>query len=169
MQFDYSTIDLELLRKFPRYRVPFGHHASKRVGNECFLHAPGYPTYFTRSAWDARGNHPKKNPGLFITDPTNGRHHLVDGIDLRVLWKPLQYVDPNSPDHDTVGQGLRLYIWMQQVYAHDHEPVTAIRAFYPEHTPVEDWITAPPSDDGSDWWERYDRQMEIPSQQNWAK
>lgn len=97
--FDYSTINLERLRQLPRALVR-GRLLQEisHLGNGCFLDAPGYPTYFTRSVYTSRGDTPGTGPYMVITDPDDPElHYDVDGVNLRDLWVPLPY--PQDTPH----------------------------------------------------------------------
>jgi hypothetical protein len=107
MKFDYSTIKLDMLRALPRYQVPKGNHLQQDPGNGCMLDAPGYPTYFTRSVYNAAGNDLKHGPYLVITDPDDAeKHYVVDNINIRALWLPLPLDHP------------RIKLWEQACYMH---------------------------------------------------
>jgi hypothetical protein len=106
---DYSTIKIEQLRTLPWYRLPKGNHLQDDPGNGCHGDAPGYPTYFTRSVYNARGDELRNGPFLVITDPDEQeRHYVVDGIDLQTLWIPLPLGHP------------RVALWEQAQYIHFH-------------------------------------------------
>lgn len=106
-KFDYSTINLEALRALPLYRLPRGNHLQEDPGNACVMDAPGYPTYFTRSVYNSRGDELRHGPYLVITDPDDEeKHYVVDSIDLRTLWISLPIGHP------------RFKHWEQACYIH---------------------------------------------------
>jgi hypothetical protein len=120
MALDFSTIDLDALRHLPKHRLPPTYHLQVHSGNGCFLDAPGYPSYFTKSVYTQHGNTPGRGPTLVIAhgsetyvvashkDWMDGREShdaLTDGR-LRSLWAPL-------PENH-----LRVQLWIRHVYKH---------------------------------------------------
>ena len=120
---DYSTIDLDALRKLPTYRLPPSYHLQDSPGNGCFGdHPPGYPTYFTRSVYTRSGNNPGRGPQMVIEH--EGTLYVVqhhddwkrgkdwDGVReiwdrrLRKLWRPLPL------GHE------RVRLWVEDAYRH---------------------------------------------------
>jgi hypothetical protein len=110
---DYSTINLDELRRLPTYTLPAGYSLQEGSGNGCSGDAPGYPTYFTRSVYTAEGNNPWKGPQMVIT--FEGVNYVVDDgkisheklmVMLHRLWVPL-------PVNHT-----RTQCWMLSVYNH---------------------------------------------------
>ena len=110
---DTSTIDLGKLRTKPIYTLPPIYHLQSDPGNGCAGDPPGYPTYFTRSVYNAAGNTPRNAPQYVILD--GGTVRVVISKDapydnwqntLRALWKPL------PEDHP------RTQAWTQATYAH---------------------------------------------------
>jgi hypothetical protein len=103
---DWSTIDMHRLNMLPSYTLPHSYHLQKDPGNGCFLDAPGYPTYFTRSVYTRWGNSPRKGPETVIQLPSGSLRVVESSADwergktwegvrairekrLRRLWKPL--------------------------------------------------------------------------------
>lgn len=77
MTIDYSTLNLEALRqqgKVTRFALDHKHyHLQEDPGNGCIGDPPGYPTYFTRAVYTARGDEPGGGfSSLVIVDPENG-------------------------------------------------------------------------------------------------
>lgn len=72
---DYSTLNLEALRKLPTYKLPDSYHLQTDPGNGCFGDPPGYPSYFTRSVYTKHGNGPRKGAETVIT--YEGVHYVV--------------------------------------------------------------------------------------------
>lgn len=121
---DYSTLNIDKLKKRPVYVPTGGNYVSKSQGNGCYLDAPGYPTYFTRCVYNRHGNDPQRGPHMVIT--FEGVHYVVEtaedwkpGMDwdthhariqkrLHGLWVPLPL------DH------LRSRMWIEACYRHLH-------------------------------------------------
>jgi hypothetical protein len=170
--FDYSTMNLEELRKLPTVKLS-GYRLQREDYPGDGLYCPGFPGCFTRAISNSHGNWPRLgHPRTVITDPEYHRvHYVVDDIDLRTLWIPLPYptgeriweiFDDQEPDP----QSRRLYEWIYGWYAHwrgkqhippeEHGAVISIQKFYPEHQPHSEWIKeAPPWKPQNDWWIRY--------------
>lgn len=109
---DYSTLNLEALRKLSTYKLPDSYHLQKasESGNGCSGDPPGYPTYFTRSVYTKFGNSPRKGAEMVIT--YEGVHYVVQHSDdwkgskswddvhakrqarMRKLYKPLPVDHP---------------------------------------------------------------------------
>jgi hypothetical protein len=78
---DYSTINLEELRKLPLYRLRPGHHLSDNLGSGCHGDAPGYPSYFIQSVFTSRGDTPRSGPDGVIADPErDGEYRVIDDL-----------------------------------------------------------------------------------------
>ena len=121
MKLDYSTFDLEVLRKRPTYTLPPSYHLQEGCGNGCYLDPPGFPTYFTRSVYTRHGYSPQKGPeqviahegALYVTqvadwrpgDTWETRSAEYDAL-MRRLWKPL------AIDHP------RVVAWVRGCYMH---------------------------------------------------
>lgn len=123
---DFSTINLDVLRSLPQYKIPPSYHLQKDSGNGCYGDAPGYPTYFTRSVYDKDGNNPSRGPYWVITFEdvvAGGRVHYVTSSEwapgdtwekcharqealFRRLWLPLPL------DHE------RVKLWIAETYRH---------------------------------------------------
>jgi len=115
---DYSTIDIEQLKKLPRYNKPASYHLQDDSGNGCAGDAPGYPTYFTRSVYTKHGNNPARGAQMVIsyeewdyivedsTDWRDGDALEVRNARLHKLWKPLPL------DHE------RVRLWIADTYRH---------------------------------------------------
>lgn len=110
---DFSTINLALLKKLPRYTLLAGHTLQKSSGNGCFLDAPGYPTYFTRSVYDRHGNNPYSGAQmviefegvLYVVQGEEDSHEKMQAL-LRRLWIQLPVDHP------------RVQLWREAVYQH---------------------------------------------------
>ena len=117
---DFSTIDLDALRHLPKHRLPPTYHLQVHSGNGCYLDAPGYPSYFTKSVYTQHGNRPSRGPTLVIAhgseiyvvasnkDWEGGReaHDALRDSRMRSLWAPLPETHP------------RVQLWIRQVYKH---------------------------------------------------
>lgn len=119
---DYSTINLDELRKLPRYTLPPTYHVDKSMGMGCAGDPPGYPTHFLQAVWTQHGNSPRRGPEAVIK--YQGVLYVVysskdwdtaknwDAVRalrdrrLRRLWAPL----PESHE--------RTQIWIEHTYAH---------------------------------------------------
>lgn len=107
--FDYSTIDLDLLRQLPVFRLRAGMQLQEEPGNGCALDPPGYPTYFTRSVYNSRGNSLRNGPYTVISDPEDDKkHYVVDNCKLRDLWVPVSI------------ESVRFSYWKVACYKHWH-------------------------------------------------
>lgn len=107
--FDYSTIDLAILKRMGQYSLPNGKQLSSSWGAGCFMDPPGYPTYFLRSVYTRSGNNPEAGPtevfdyfgALYVTRRAEDWKHIPVGTDvwdyiqeqhadlMRNLWNPL--------------------------------------------------------------------------------
>jgi hypothetical protein len=109
---DWSTIDLQILRKLPVYRLPRTYSLSADPGCGCARDPPGYPTYFLRGVFGRTG---------MILDSAKQWVILYSGVayvavpkpvsagwkdQLRRFWKPLPMDHP------------RTIAWMQGSYAY---------------------------------------------------
>lgn len=110
---DYSTLNLDELRKLPTYTLPPTYRLQQGSGNGCYMDPPGYPTYFTQHIWTQYGNHvPWGRPSQVIV--FEGKNYVVhrdeDHKDLeplfRRLWLPLPL------DHE------RTRLWILSLYGH---------------------------------------------------
>ena len=113
---DFSTIDIEALKKLKTYELPPSYHLQDEPGNGCFLDAPGYPSYFTRSIYTRSGNSPRYRDGaptqvikfegkLYVTQ-WYGQSDEAHNKLLSRLWAP------------TPINSLRTRLWMSAVYRH---------------------------------------------------
>lgn len=113
---DFSTINVESLKKLKTYELPPSYRLQDEPGNGCHLDAPGYPTYFTRNVYTGHGNCPPYREGrvtqvisfegkLYVTRwyGQSDQDHIKL---LRRLWKPLAINHP------------RTRLWMTAVYRH---------------------------------------------------
>lgn len=57
---DYSTINIEKLKRLPECKLPPTYRLQHESGNGCFGDPPGYPSYFTRSVYTQYGNSPRR-------------------------------------------------------------------------------------------------------------
>jgi len=141
---DFSTIDIEALKRFPTFRLPgamsddaVSVHIGKvhwslqqHPGNGCSGDPPGYPTYFTRTVYK-NGDYPHSGPTLVIT--YEGKHYVIATWDdsdndvvqerLHALWKPLPF------DHERVQR------WVRDTYRHHRD------CYHDEHRIVADDIS----------------------------
>lgn len=115
---DFSTINIEALKKLKTYELPPSYHLQDEPGNACYMDAPGYPTYFTRNVYTGHGNCPPYREGrvtqvisfegkLYVTQ-WHGMSDAAHTKLLRKLWKPLPVDHP------------RTKLWMTSVYRHMH-------------------------------------------------
>lgn len=114
-QIDYSTLNLEELRKLPRYTSNAKYSPSTTMGSGCFLDPPGYPTYFIRHLYDRHGNSPHRGPEAVIIVPNEGSFVVRDAENfsfedykagLRKLYTPLPIDHP------------RVRAWIGHAYSH---------------------------------------------------
>ncbi len=106
MKFDESTINKDELNKLPIYESTPSRHLQEDPGNGCFLDAPGYPTYFTRSVYTQRGDTPENGAQMVIlghviehSDDWKGvkgweEYSKIRDQKLRRLWNPLPLNHP---------------------------------------------------------------------------
>jgi hypothetical protein len=90
--YDFSTIDLDALKRLPVYKLPASYHLQEEPGNGCFGEAPGHPSYFTRSVYTKNGNSPRNAPQFVIT--FEGVHYAVACTQFVKLYKPLPIEHP---------------------------------------------------------------------------
>src|SRR5260221_474071 len=111
---DYSTINLNALRRLPVYNLPPTYHLSG-FGAACAGDAPGFPTYFLRGVYTQYGNSPHNGPDHVITDQEDAnKHYRIPGNwdfsskenTFHRLWVPLPIDHP------------RVWLWMQATYVH---------------------------------------------------
>ncbi len=111
---DYSTLNLDLLRSLPIFDLTSGYKLQESSGNGCAGDPPGYPTYFTRCVYTARGNNPPHGSPQTVITVDDVNYVVDDGqIDydpykehLHRLWKPLPI------DHQ------RTLLWILSTYKH---------------------------------------------------
>lgn len=112
---DYSTINIERLKRLRVYTLPPTYQLQRDCGNGCYGDPPGYPSYFTRSVYTQFGNSPPRSPQMVIR--YEGRNYVVQDRDyshadyegeLKALYLPL------SLDH------LRTRLWIIGTYRHLH-------------------------------------------------
>src|SRR4051812_49187147 len=104
---DFSTLNLDRLKKLPRYSLPPTYQLQQGSGNGCSGDPPGYPTYFTRSVYTRHGNHPRNGPYMVIV--FEGVNYVIPTQEeklVRNLWLPL------SLDHP------RTRLWISGTYRH---------------------------------------------------
>lgn len=111
---DFSTIDVNKLRRHTLYKKPATYTIDTRPGSANFLDAPGYPTHFLRNVYTQYGNDPKGEEILVINDPADVDTCYVvsQGYprrSFRRLWVPL-------PEFHE-----RVQLWEMQVYDYMHE------------------------------------------------
>lgn len=168
---DYSTIDMEQLRKQPVYRMSPKYHFNSTPG-ACFNEPPGHPTYFTWSVYH-KGNQPDmgKGPGIWrcdhsiwgvaqvITDPDDKRmHYMVRPGDNHSyydqFWKPL-------PEEHPRVQAWLSYIYRFEIYMYSgkmdlvaRDLEKRIKKYYPDHLIHYDWLTMSNKHQSreSNWW-----------------
>jgi hypothetical protein len=180
MPFDYSTLNLNVLRKLPTYKLPRTYHLQKDHGNGCYGDPPGYPTYFTKSVYTQYGNSPRKGAEqvveyegvLYVTqwsewkpgETWEKRHEKYNAL-MRRLWIPLPVDHP------------RTIAWIHSQYTHSarcwvpedgnlrldkleqsgpperYQPTVLVQKFYPDHTYDTELAASPPKRYAGDWWE----------------
>ena len=57
---DFSTINIEALKRLKVYTLPPTYRLQDGSGSGCSGDAPGFPSYFTRSIYTRHGNNPRK-------------------------------------------------------------------------------------------------------------
>lgn len=120
---DWSTINLSELRKLPVFDwEKHGYHLQTDAGNACAGDPPGYPTYFTRSVYNASDNNPRTGFSLVIE--YEGKAYGIDPVRwaeksweehkakldtlMRKLWRPLPLDHP------------RTQAWIRATFKHHH-------------------------------------------------
>lgn len=107
---DWSTINLEQLRKLPTYDWSGkGYTLQTDSGNGCAGDPPGFPTYFTQSVYTRHGNNPDRGYSMVIVH--NGTAYGVEPASwsgtweehqakrdalMRRLWQPLPLGHPRT-------------------------------------------------------------------------
>lgn len=79
----------------------------------CYLHPPGFPSYFLQPIWTQYGNQPPHGrPQRVISFPGKGIHVVPEKYDLKKLWNPLPI------DHERTRMWiLSLYKYFQYCYS----------------------------------------------------
>lgn len=72
VEIDYSTLNVEELRKLPEADIYPGCHVSDSRGSCCFMDPPGYPTHFLQSVFTPKGNYPSGGSEQVIFHPDLG-------------------------------------------------------------------------------------------------
>jgi len=120
--YDYSTLNLEALKRLPIHKKPPTYSYQRGPGNSCAGDAPGFPTFFTRSVYTRHGNYPGRGAVMVIIVP-GLKPRIVETADwrpgenwdarharfqqkLRKLWKPLPLDHP------------RVRMWIKSQYRH---------------------------------------------------
>jgi len=147
---DYTTINLELLRQQPIYRVNPRYRFQSTPGNACFGASPGHPSYFTWEVFNRYGSaatlREEIDSSRVITDPEDRRlHYIVLDEELEQFWKPLPEEHP------------RVQAWIQTVYVSSGSLKEdyiewRVRKYYPNHQIRPDWLNKPAAVLHSDWW-----------------
>jgi len=100
-EYDYSTIDMDRLRKLPIAKLAPTYRLQNGVpGNGCCGDPPGYPTYFTRSVYTCFGNNPRRGAEMVLLGHVVQDASWLPGEDwdkrharflklLHSLWVPL--------------------------------------------------------------------------------
>ena len=101
MNFDTSTINLDLLNKLPLAKLPPSYRLQDGCGNGCYGDPPGYPTYFTRCVYTSHGNSPsrKGQATLMLLGHIVARNYdtrEATDAKLHSLWLPLTLGHPRT-------------------------------------------------------------------------
>jgi hypothetical protein len=110
---DYSTINIEKLKKLPVYKLPPTYRLQHGTGNGCYGDAPGYPTYFTKAVYNSTGNTPRNAPRYVIE--FEEKIYIVIGKDCDYEQYNRFYKSLYSPlpiDHE------RVRLWIKRQYQH---------------------------------------------------
>ncbi len=120
---DFSTLNLDRLRKLPTCKLPPTYRLQEHSGNGGMGDPPGFPSYFTRSVYTSHGNTPHRGPNtvilfekkLYVVElaewkpgETWDTRHARYNERLRSLWAPLPI------DH------VRTRCWIESAYRHNH-------------------------------------------------
>lgn len=146
---DFSTINLEKLKKLPVHSIPTSYYYGDGIGSGCFLDAPGYPSYFLKGVYTSHGNSPHKGAQTviqfenvsYVVETADG-WYVKSGrtgdrdISLRYLWKPLPI------------DSLHVQLWMRYTYTYLHSCYRVVEGDktidtplkWPEKRPV-GWFT----------------------------
>jgi hypothetical protein len=119
--YDLSTLNLPAVRKLPVYELPPGYHLQTDPGNGCFLDPPGFPTYFTRSLYNKRGDSPERGPQQVIT--LDGTHYVTQSA---TDWHGGSWEDSRQRYDDRMMrlwialpvEHVRVQAWMVAVHHH---------------------------------------------------
>lgn len=118
---DYSTINIDALKRLRVCTLPLTYHLQTNSGNGCAGDAPGFPSYFTRSVYTQHGNNPPRGAQTVIS--YEGVHYVISHHDdwkgcdwdavyaktqrrLRRIWNPLPLEHP------------RTRAWIEHTYRH---------------------------------------------------
>lgn len=112
---DFSTIDIDRLRKLPTCELPPRYTLQAHPGNGCAGDPPGFPSYFTRCIYTPSGNDPARGPTMVISLPRDGKNYVIARAEdpynatrhaalLMSLWRPLPL------DHE------RVRLWIGDTY-----------------------------------------------------
>lgn len=122
--FDWSTINVKVVRALPAYKLPPTYSLSKHYGSACFLDAPGYPSYFVQHVYTQYGNTPSNSATMIMRAMGSSHLHVVEHAhsqrnfdtwdDLKAwqeglyrhMWKPLPLA------HE------RVHMWIKYCYAY---------------------------------------------------
>lgn len=117
MTYDYSTINLDALRKLPRVTLAQTYRLQDTLGGGCAGDPPGYPSYFTQHVYTQYGNSPGRGSTEVVKDPETGAlYEVMNARDqfevrrsrLRALYVPL----PLPIEH------LRTQAWIRATFQH---------------------------------------------------
>ena len=123
LQIDYSTLNLERLRKLPVHKKPETYEYQRGMGNGCSGDPPGYPTYFTQNVYTQYGNSPRRGAELVIRDPETGLYHVVQ----RAEWAEGETWEVRQAKQDKLIASLwiqlpidhpRTVAWIRDKYRH---------------------------------------------------
>lgn len=123
MQFDYSTINRVELEKLPVYEKPNTFKISNHLGNGCFLDVPGYPSYFTQSIYNSRGNTPRYGPEYIILGRELPNDFKEREEALEKLYIKLPYNHPRVKAWEE-----NLYTYFNKCYVDDRKGNKAMNA-----------------------------------------
>jgi hypothetical protein len=112
---DYSTLNIDRLKKLQVYKKPPTYRISDSMGSGCAGDPPGYPSYFVRHVYTQHGNSPRRGATAVITYEgvsyvveSNGDDTVNRNFTFRRLWIPL------PEDHP------RVLAWIEDRYRHLH-------------------------------------------------
>ena len=122
-QNDYSTINLDVLRKLRVHKCPPTYEYSHHKGAACAGDPPGYPTYFTQAVYTQYGNSPKGGSPSTVLAIPGEEPRVVDSN----VWQANDTWDKQIARKNALMKRLwnklpldhpRVQLWIKSTYRH---------------------------------------------------